>query len=68
MGPSGRPFQSSRHYAQDLEPFRYGICFDPSEMESPSHMQGRLARLWGDLLQMQSRKQLGQLFSGRIEG
>jgi len=31
-------------------------------------MQGRLARLWGDLLQMQSRKQLGQLFSGRIEG
>ncbi|MBI1918519.1 MAG: DUF1488 domain-containing protein [Planctomycetes bacterium] len=43
-------------------------AFDPSEMESPSHMQGRLARLWGDLLQIQSRKQLGQLLSGRIEG
>jgi hypothetical protein len=42
--------------------------FDPSEMESSSHMQVRLSRLWGDLLQLQSRKQLHQLFSGRIEG
>jgi len=42
--------------------------FDPSEMESPSHMQVRLSRLWGDLLQLQSRKELHQLLSGRIEG
>jgi len=37
--------------------------FAPDELESPSHMRNRLNRLWGDLLQIRSSKQLRDLMS-----
>jgi hypothetical protein len=35
--------------------------FDPKELESPSLMRSRLNRLWGDLLQIRSHRQLRDL-------
>jgi hypothetical protein len=40
--------------------------FDPEELKSPSHLLIRLHRLWGDLLQIRSHKQLQEL--QRTEG
>jgi len=35
--------------------------FDPKELESSAHMNQRLYRLWGDLLQVRSQEQLREL-------
>jgi hypothetical protein len=35
--------------------------FAPNELQSLSHMRARLYRLWGDLLQIRSTKQLQEL-------
>jgi hypothetical protein len=32
--------------------------FDPKELEQPDQLRDRFRRLWGDLLQLRSRKQL----------
>jgi hypothetical protein len=38
--------------------------FDPKELESPSQTRKRLYRLWGDLLQARSHRQLQDLLKG----
>jgi len=35
--------------------------FEPTELESPAHLRARLRRLWGELLQVRSHKQLQEL-------
>jgi hypothetical protein len=39
--------------------------FAPEELASSSHMRSRFYRLWGDLLQIRSSKQLQELMGGR---
>jgi hypothetical protein len=44
-------------------------AFTPDELQSPSLMRYRFVRLWGDLLQVRSHKQLEELTgAGRQEG
>ncbi|MCI0643123.1 MAG: hypothetical protein L0Y72_13945 [Gemmataceae bacterium] len=43
---------------------RYGVLkerFDLKEWKNPSRLQSRLHRLWGDMLQMRSQKQVEKL-------
>jgi hypothetical protein len=42
--------------------------FTLNELRSPSHMRYRLLRLWGDLLQIRSHRQLQEILSGGQEG
>jgi hypothetical protein len=38
--------------------------FEPKELESPSQMRSRFLRLWSDLLQIRTRRQLQELIGG----
>jgi hypothetical protein len=42
--------------------------FDPTELENPVHVRQRLVRLWGDLLQERSHRQLRELMGTASAG
>ena|SRR5581483_7502385 len=41
--------------------------FEPAEFHRPGHLPAKLYKIWGDLLQVRSHKQL-EVLSGSIEG
>jgi hypothetical protein len=42
--------------------------FEREELARPSHMQRRLARVWGNFLQLRADEHLAQFLTGRTEG